>query len=342
MSRSRRRGLIALAGAIAVAPFPGCGGDVQGDAAAARDAAVADAADGGDASLTDGSLVDASAPLSTDGSIADALVADARTVDGTTFDATTVDASFDDADRADATAPDAASDAAVIDGEPASSDAPVVFDAPYPLDAPFDVIGADVQAATNDASAADNIPGDSSLLDGVVPALPQGFVEVAISAGTTGSCSQAGWELVLIGSNPTSPDQEPIRTPGSALDTISCSVDLPDGSAYAVTADVSHNPQPDGQGAVTFSASVAPSGSASPVNAYFDLGADVYTSSGCTITTPYGFALTTAQPPTSPGAGSVEPGRIWGELRCENAPSVASGDVCTIVADFVLENCSPF
>jgi hypothetical protein len=264
--------------------------------------------DGGVEGGDDGSPGDASA--SAEGSVGNGP-ADASAI-GLEADAeaSAADSSFDDAatqyDATSSNTPDSSIDGSTDDAEGQEGGA-IPFDAGLP-----------------DSGDASSSP----------PPIPLAFVDVTIGPASSGSCSQAGWQLVLAGSAPGI-GQVVVRAPTSALTSTSCNVGIGDAGLFDFQANSDHSPQPDGQGAMEiWGAQVDAAGFASGVSVYFDLGKNVYTEGDCTITT--SFEITQGASPPPP---SVARGRIYGHLSCPNASGVLP-DLCDIEADFVYENCT--
>jgi hypothetical protein len=275
-----------------------------------------------------------------DGKGADGTFAgDAWTAPGTEDATTTGPDGRADGGPVEASRPE---DATPSDEDAGSESVPDASDDASPDDATAENTGAiDADDAGSDDATAENtsaIDADDAGLDAVAadattppPPMSQAFVDVAIGAAATGSCSQVGWKLLLEGAEGPS---STVRTPSSTLTSTTCGVVLADAGLYAFQANTDHTPQPDGQGSVEIWAQVDASGYASNVSASFDLGRNVYTEGDCTIV-PW-FRVTVDPPPPSP---SIAPGRIFGHLSCPNAVGVLP-DLCSIGVDFVYENCA--
>jgi hypothetical protein len=120
---------------------------------------------------------------------------------------------------------------------------------------------------------------------------------------------------------------------------LSCSV-TPSGSGYALqlSATIQSNVVTAGGSLViegTVQPNVSGSTSAGTVSASFNVAGITYGASDCT------FTYTFSGAPIAPAGGPVAPGRVWGNVTCnDTATGGGQSYTCKASADVVFENCS--
>lgn len=221
---------------------------------------------------------------------------------------------------------------AARDGE-APADVMQVEDDAVPVD---DAAPVDVAAPLDATPAADTGDGAADaepFADGATTP-PRAFADVSIAGASTGSCSDTGFALVLIGSADGFATSV-VLDPASTLDTVDCQVVASDGGGgFDFVIDVAHRPQPDGQGSMLLEGHVGADGRGTNVDATFDLGRNEYVEQDCAIAPVFD-----ATDGGVPFASPVAPGRVFGSVTCPRASQIQGSDLCSITADFALDGC---
>jgi hypothetical protein len=120
--------------------------------------------------------------------------------------------------------------------------------------------------------------------------------------------------------------------------TVTCSVKSSSGG-FAIAVEADNSSQVAGQGGnFRMQGTVDKTGNGTGIQSTMSFSGAGYSESDCTISNM--FTLTQGSTP-DPTQASVDPGRIWGHLKCPNASATANGNqvFCVLEADFVFENC---
>lgn len=184
------------------------------------------------------------------------------------------------------------------------------------------------------ASTAALLPGCG---DDPEPAVARVILVSQISRGTNGQNCQLDDDWVVIGGfgNPTTgPDGQIVNPPtpvdngstfGQGTVSVSCAV-IPSGEMFDVNATATLS-GPLG-GTVTVTGKMGPSGDQPNIRAVFQRASDGrYSQSDCTVN----YLVNKA--------AGIAAGRVWGELVCNAATNEDQQKVCETRAQFRFENC---
>jgi hypothetical protein len=168
----------------------------------------------------------------------------------------------------------------------------------------------------------------------------QAFIYGTIIPTNGGSCAgfQSVTPFLQIGTMGTTGDTA-VRVPDGGVNHISCSV-KGSGSTFSISLAATSQSTTTG-GSMTLSGGGISTTGGMNLDGVFEGNntqgntQGVYQSTACVLS--YS---------TPEGPGGIEPGRIWGHIECDGATNgqvvVAGGmaSTCTIMVDFVFENCS--
>jgi hypothetical protein len=169
---------------------------------------------------------------------------------------------------------------------------------------------------------------------------PRAWLHAQIQAGaTSGSCNQGSGQGLQIGPAGIA-GQTVTRVNGGGAISVGCAVKAASGG-FNVDIQSTDNTTQTGQGG-SFHASgvVDSSGNGSNINVTLNAAGATYSQTNCTIANAFG--LVQAGSPPNQNQPSIDPGRIWGEVLCDDAQLQGTGTqtFCKLTVDFVFENCS--